>query len=353
MLPATTPGLRPTCCVGFRSVRCWSWHSLEAGIKDLQGKFTDSRAFILLTPCHHVPVRGEASSDVVKVWLYAAASVLLGAWFSPILFNAGKALAEVSQDKQTNGPLESLAKVCGKATFPEFFSVSVVIAAVLLFLPFVEWLRGGRTVSGEKNSLLRLAAAGRNRSGGQRLLKNQSGVRQIATGFAWVTGVFFLIAGVLLVAGIFAWKPPGAHPVKLLAVALTIAFGLAIVQELLFRGIAMGIFLRAMRPAAALGLSAAFFAIVHFMMPPQGVNVVDSEAPGIGFELLGKLVGQFSEPRAVFGSLLPLLALGFVLSYSRWRTACLCLPIGIHAGWIFANGILGSITVATSRPDSL
>ena len=49
-----------------------------------------------------------------KVWLYAAASVLRGAWISPLFYNAGKALAEVSQFKQINGPLE-----CDKPTDPE------------------------------------------------------------------------------------------------------------------------------------------------------------------------------------------------------------------------------------------
>src|SRR5512137_2881398 len=57
-------------------------------------------------------MRNESLGDVLKVWLYAAASVLLGAWISPVLYNAGKALAEVSVCKVTNGPLEWLAKLC-------------------------------------------------------------------------------------------------------------------------------------------------------------------------------------------------------------------------------------------------
>ena len=115
----------------------------------------------------------------------------------------------------------------------------------------------------------------------------------------------------------------------------------------------MGIFLRAMRPAAALGLSAVLFALVHFLNPPPGLNVADPDAAGVGFELLRKIASQFSEPRVVFGIFSPLLALGFVLAYARWRTASLWLPIGLHAGWIFVNGLLGSVTLAASRPDSI
>lgn len=299
-------------------------------------------------------MRGEASSDVFKVWLYAAASVLLGAWVAPLFYNAGKALAEVSQSKQINGPLEWLAGVCKTADFPDFFSAALLATAILLFLPFTEWLRGGRVPGeGRRPGMLRLPDGTRGRGNGQRLLKNQSGVRQIFTGFTWVTLLFFLIAAILLAAGVFTWKGPTEHPVRLLTRALMIGFGLAVVQEMLFRGIMMGIFLRAMRPAAALGLSAVLFALVHFIIPPPGMNVLDPEASGVGFELLRKLASQFSEPKAVFGTFAPLLALGVVLAYARWRTASLCLPIGLHAGWIFANSVLAGVTAATSRPDSL
>lgn len=289
-----------------------------------------------------------------KVWLYAAASVLLGAWVAPLFFNAGKALAEVAQFKQTNGPLEWLARICSAADFPDFFSAAMLVMAVLLFLPFTEWLRGGRSAAaGERPGLLRLPGGAGARNGGQRLLRNQSGLRQVFTGFTWITILFFLIAGILLAAGVFTWKSPVEHPVRLLAQALAVGFGLAVVQEFLFRGIAMGIFLRAMRPAAALGLSAVLFAVIHFLVPPPGMTVLDPEASGVGFELLRKLVAQFSEAKAVFGTFTPLLALGVVLAYARWRTASLCLPVGLHAGWIFANLVLGGITAATSRPDSM
>lgn len=291
---------------------------------------------------------------MLKVWLYAAASVLLGAWISPLFYNAGKALAEVSQNKQINGPLEWLAKICRAAEFPDFFGAALLAMAILLFLPFTEWLRAGRAAaSGERPGMLRLPEGARGRNGGQRLLKNQSGLRQAFTGFAWITLLFFLIAAILLAAGVFTWKAPAEHPGRLLARALAVGFGLAVVQEILFRGIAMGIFLRAMRLAAALGLSAVLFALVHFLIPPPGLNVLDPEASGVGFELLRKVIGQFSEPKAVFGVFTPLLALGVVLAYARWRTASLCLPVGLHAGWIFANSVLGGVTAATSRPDSL
>ena len=40
--------------------------------------------------------------------------------------------------------------------------------------------------------------------------------------------------------------------------------------------------------------------------------------------------------RLVLGGLLTLFAVGCVLGYARWRTRALWLPVGLHAGWVFA-----------------
>lgn len=298
-------------------------------------------------------MRGEASSDVLKVWLYATASVLLGAWLAPLLYNVGKALAEVSSVKLTNGPLEWLAEICRDADFPGFFETSLLIAAGILFLPFISWLRGGRAAESEFGGELHLPEGARIPAGGQRLLPNPRALRQAVVGFSLVTVLFLLIAGVLMLTGILVWNTPGENLLKIVLWSLATALFLSAFQEFIFRGIAMGIFLRAMRPGAALGLSALLFALVHFLIPPAGLNVADPDASGVGFELLRKIATLFSDPRSVLGSFTHLLALGFVLGYARWRTASLSLPIGLHAGWIFVNGVIGSVTMAAARPDSV
>ena len=71
-------------------------------------------------------MRDEALSDVLKVWLYAAAVAVVGAWISPLLYNAGKALAEVGATKRTNGPLDWLAGQCQVMDFPSFFKCSLI-----------------------------------------------------------------------------------------------------------------------------------------------------------------------------------------------------------------------------------
>ena len=294
-------------------------------------------------------MRSEATSDVLKVWLYAAASVLLGAWVAPLIYNMGKALAEVSSAKQTNGFLEGLAGICRRADFADFFLASLCAAAAFLFLPLISWLRGGRSSDAGLKKTLRVPECP---ASGQRLVRNPHGLRQAVTGFLLVTVLFLLLGGALISLGVLEWKHSGERLLKIVVYGGVVALGLAVFQEIVFRGIAMGIFLRAMRPAAALGLSAALFALVHFLNPPPGLHVIDPDAPGVGFELLRKIAGQFSDLRVVLGSLAPLLTLGIVLGYARWRTASLWLPVGLHAGWIFVNELLASVTLATS-PDSI
>ncbi len=289
-------------------------------------------------------MRGVSPSEVLKVWLYAAASVLLGAWMCPLLYNMGKALAEVSSVKQTNGPLHWLAGICRGAAFPQFFETSLLLGAVLLFLPFLHWLQGGSRAAGRRFW---------NGFSGQRLQSNPSRMRQAGTGFLLVTALFTLQAGVLISAGVFQLKNPGDGVPMMALRGFGTALILAVFQEIIFRGVVLGIFIRAMRPSAALGLSALLFALVHLLHPPAGLNVADPDAAGVGFELLRLVVGWVLTPQAVLSAFAPLFALGVVLAYARWRTASLWLPVGIHSGWIFVNEVLGSVTVAADRPGSL
>lgn len=295
-------------------------------------------------------MRNEAHGDVLKVWLYAAASVWLGAWFSPLLYNAGKALAEVSQGKTTNGPLEWLAGICMRADFSAFFMASMMLAAVLLFFPWMEWLharRGAALASGPWG--LRLPDGARVSMLGQRLEKNPQGPWQLCAGFLLLAGLLLPMGIALVAAGWFKLGLPAdvglaAH----LAGSLGLALATAWVAEVLFRGIVMGVFLRAMRPAAALGMSAAFFALMASLAPPAGMDVADPEARGVGFEMLRLLALRFADGTALLENFAPLLALGLVLSYARWRTASLWLPIGMHAGWLTAKSILnGMVSVRT------
>ncbi|MFZ9936233.1 MAG: CPBP family intramembrane glutamic endopeptidase [Luteolibacter sp.] len=271
-------------------------------------------------------MRNEALGDVLKVWLYAVASVWLGAWLAPLLFNAGKALAEVSQGRTTNGFFEWLAGHCRTADFPAFFLAGWGLAAVVLILPWMEWLHARRGV--------------RTGGSGLGLRKNPRGGWHALAGFLLAAGLLLPLGIALVPAGYLKLRDPGPEWPGMAMRAMWMAWLIALVMEVFFRGVALGVFLRGMRPAAALGMSAAFFALVLSVIPPHDLSVPDPEQPRVGFELLRLMAVRFADAAVVLTEFVPLLALGLVLGYARWRTASLWLPLGLHAGWWFARELL-------------
>lgn len=299
-------------------------------------------------------MRNEWRRDVIKVWLYAAASIALGAWATPLLYNAGKALAEVSGSKTTNGPLEWLAERCRMADFPEFYVAAIGSAALLLFIPWADWIHAKRgSVSGLGPWKFRLPWGARAFSRGQALHRNVEGLWHSCAGFMVVAGLLLSMGVALVPAGFFKMNHPGDSMLPLAGKLLLDAVLAAMVMEVMFRGVAMGIFLRGMRPAAALGMSAAFFAITCMLVLPAGRTVVDPDAAGTGFELLGVLASRLADWRGMLSGFCPLLALGGVLAYARWRTASLWMPIGLHAGWHFAGNLLETLSTSTSQATAV
>ena len=276
---------------------------------------------------------------MLKVWLYAAAVVAAGAWASPLLYDAGKALGEVTSAKRTNGFLTWLGTLCREAPFPAFFIVTVVVMALLLFIPFVEWLDMKR--------------AGRGVEAGQRLRKNPKGLLQWGTGFLMASGLFLLMGYGLVATGSFMWEGAPPRPLALLRGALSWALAGIVLQEWLFRGVALGIFLRAMKPLAAIALAAILFAAVGVIYPSAGLDVRDPDAAGVGFELLGLLARRLGDPVVLAWQLLPLVTAGWVLGYARWRTASLWLPVGLQMGWLVATALFQSATKPLPRTDPL
>jgi membrane protease YdiL (CAAX protease family) len=292
-------------------------------------------------------MRHHSHAGSIKLWLYAAASILLAAWISPIAFNAGQALVEITSDKPTNGGLESLARVCAKADFGNFFSASLLTFALLLFFPWMAWIQSSQdqpkfgTLGPWK---IRLPITTQVPSFGQALLRNLRGLWQSFSGFLVVTGLLISIGISLVPIGYLSIKSPthGLGTTLLHVTALSVIP--ALIMEVFFRGAAMGVFLRSMRPAAAIAMSAVFFTTVLAVLPPASLTVADPEASGIGFELLKTRILHFADFTNLCTFILPLLALGCLLGYARWRTASLWMPLGLHTGWLAGSRLLESIS---------
>lgn len=276
-------------------------------------------------------VRNGAGRDVLKVWLYAVAVVLLAAWTSPLLYNAGKAMGEVTEGKQTNGVLKWLGARCREADFPVFFVAALVGFALLLFLPFSGWLALKRKRGGDT---------------GQALAKNPRGLLDLLTGLFLAAGIFLLMGYGLVATGSFVWLGAPVTGWEWLLRALPWILLGVVVQEWLLRGVALGIFLRGMRPPWAILLAAGLAVAVHLLKPPAGLNVPDPDGDGVGFTLLKMLGARLADPRVVVAELPGVAALALALGYARWRTASLWLPVGLHAGWKLADVLF----VAVARP---
>lgn len=240
---------------------------------------------------------------------YFVATILFGALAAPPLFWAAQGLA-------ARGILPALAQF----DFEAFFHRAVMFGALLFIWPLLRWLR------------LRNA-----RDLG--LEPNLRWLRDTAMGFLISTGPLICCALVLVGLGVYAvrasisWEALGS----VAASAAVVPF----IEEALFRGLFLGVLLRGNRPLTATLLSAAIFSIVHFLKgPDQATAVVNWDA---GFVSLAHSLDQFAEPMLLLAGFTTLFLLGWILAEARLRTRSLWLPIGLHAGWIFASGALNKI----------
>lgn len=304
-------------------------------------------------------VRRGSGNDVIKIFAYVAASLVLGAIIAPWLYQLGKGLAEVFASKEGNGPIQFIAKSAGRADFPKFFDRALMLSALVLLFPLTSWLRLGRPPGSYRDTpwSLRLPDNVVISDHGQPLRRNPQGWWQFGTGLIIAGGLLLLSGWLMLQAGCFMWKDAAAStrgmPNKFIeeidlmnAVSKVLpgAVVVALIEEILFRGVLLGIFLRAMRPAPAIAMLSFLFAFVHFLQPPPMVRVLDPEAANAGFELLGQIFRRFADPTSMASEFSILAAVGVVLAYARYRTASLWLPIGLHMGWVFGVGLFKEAT---------
>ena len=105
-----------------------------------------------------------------------------------------------------------------------------------------------------------------------------------------------------------------------------------------FRGFILGVLLRSFSRLGALLLTSALFSIIHFLKAPDLTTPNDAVNWSSGFVSIAHSFWQFGDPMLLAAGFLTLFAIGCILADARLQTRSLWLPIGLHAGWIFANG---------------
>lgn len=140
---------------------------------------------------------------------------------------------------------------------------------------------------------------------------------------------------------------PGRVALRLLT-ALAVAPLVALLEELLFRGVIDGGLRRAGASRAALAAGSAFYAGVHFLGRPASPAVVTWSS---GLETLGRMVGGGGDLSAIAPAFLTLWLVGAYLGARYHRAGTLLAPVGVHAGAILVLQLYGLVTAAAPDTD--
>ena len=282
-------------------------------------------------------MRKKGLGDVFRILIYVSVSFLLAALISPLLFNAGKNFAEVFADKDTTDTFSWLGKKAAKAEFDTYFKRALLLTALLGLWPLIRAIRPRRPTDDDSVWLPLF------RRPGNSLL---SGPRQCSLGFFSCGGIFLIMALLIHIQGWRIWDPTvSTNEIPNLALkSLQPAIAVSFLEEILFRGLLMGVFLRSFRPAFTILAISLLFAFVHFLQPPSGTNVSDPYALTAGFEMLALIGQRFLEPQLLIFSFSSLFLTGIILAIARQRTGSIWLPIGMHAGWIFSVQLYMKLT---------
>ena len=114
-----------------------------------------------------------------------------------------------------------------------------------------------------------------------------------------------------------------------------------VIEEVFFRGVILGVLLRSGSRMMSILFTSALFSILHFLKPPE--HLTTDVTWSSGFVSIANSFSQFSEPMLLGAGFTTLFLLGWILADARICTQSLWLPMGLHAGWIFANGIFNKV----------
>ena len=262
-------------------------------------------------------------SEAGAVLLWVAASLLLAAIIVPWLYQGGRAVAGMSAMQAAGGLAGWLGHACARADFGRYFNRSLLLAALLLLPLLFRRLRRVRRTE------VTVPGLGIMDQWPQGLLLWTMGV-VAAGGVVWALGMILAQVGTFQAIPV---QPSMGQLVNQVAIS---AIGVAVVEEWLFRGLLLGLWLRVSRPAVACIGTSLVFAVVHFLTPPTGYAIANPAAVGAGFGWLWGILQHFTDPGFIAADFLTLFGIGLVLASARLRTGHLWLSIGLHCGWVVA-----------------
>lgn len=262
-------------------------------------------------------------SEIGAALLWVLFSIILAAIITPWLYQGGKWLAATADARELPSIVESVAGSCARAELDRFYDRALLLSALVL-LPFlrrrIKWLRVAMHTGPDqrKSHSWRSIAA------------------QIAIGCVIAGGLLWAMGMMLEAAGAYTSKPDFPKIGKIVSKAVIPAIAAPLLEEWLFRGILLGLWLRFAKPAAACIGTSLVFAFVHFLEPASGTVIENPTHPLAGFLLVGKILTHFVDPLFFSTDFAVLFGVGLILAWARMRTGALWFSIGLHAGWVAA-----------------
>ena len=250
-----------------------------------------------------------ALKHAARLAAYFAATIFIGVLLAPPLFWAGQWLIA-----------RGLFPFLANSDFERFFHRAVFFAAVALLWPLLRLsdVRSTDDLGLAPNSLWR---------------------RDLLAGFL-LSAIPLLCCGALFIAfhiyslrQMIAWTAFG----KIVAASI----GVPPIEEIFFRGVVLGLLLKTGYQYMSILTASAIFSIVHFLKAPEHTSTIVTWTSG--FNSIAHSFAQFADPIMLGSAFLTLFLIGWILADARALTRSLWLPIGLHAGWIFAAGAFNRI----------
>lgn len=246
----------------------------------------------------------KSNPVLLRLLAYLSGVVLLACLLSPPLYWAGSALAD-------HGVLPFLQGF----PFHRYFSRSIQISALLMLWPAFRWI-----------GIRQLGELG--------IEKNPLRWRDVAAGVGMALVPVVLLGAAYIASDIYRLKGSFA-PAGILRILGT-ASAVAVLEEFLFRGVLLGLCLRAMGAWPAAAVSSAAFALVHFLRVARPAEAAPVDWAS-GFAQLPQVFSS-APPWPLLGwGILSLFLAGLILAFATLRTRSLFLAAGIHAGWILGQ----------------
>jgi membrane protease YdiL (CAAX protease family) len=247
--------------------------------------------------------------DGARLAAYFAATIFIGALLAPLLFWTAQWL-------MAHGLFLFLAKF----DFETFFHRAILVAAAALLWPFL------------RLSHVRSMAD-------LRLTPNPRWAHDLFAGVLFSTipplccGAFLIALRIYAVRHNIAWTAFG----KIVAASIAVPA----IEETFFRGVILGVLLRTGRQYMSVFATSAIFSVIHFLKAPEQTSTIVTWTSGLNS--IAHSFARFGDPMLVIAMFTTLFFIGWILADARVCTRSLWLPIGLHAGWIFASGAFNRV----------